>query len=97
MKDRLARRRAAQEQALGIEQTETLPDLSEAEVIDIKRRTAWRAALGALGGLGDNWPMVCRDKRRSAGKRADANVHRSSGQPCAPAGTARRLRLIFQS
>ena len=40
--DRLARWRAAQEKALGLEQTETLPDLSEAEVIDIKRRTVRR-------------------------------------------------------
>ena len=42
VKDRLARWRAAQERALGLEQTETLPDLSEAEVIDIKRRTVRR-------------------------------------------------------
>ena len=40
--DRLARWRAAQEKALGIEQTETLPELSEAEVLDIKRRTVRR-------------------------------------------------------
>jgi putative ATPase len=39
VKDRLARWRAAQEKALGIEQTEELPELSEAEVLDIKRRT----------------------------------------------------------
>jgi putative ATPase len=39
---RLARWRAAQEQALGLEQTETLPELSEAEVLDIKRRTGRR-------------------------------------------------------
>ena len=38
VKDRLARSRAAQEKALGIEETETLPDLREAEVLDIKRR-----------------------------------------------------------
>ena len=30
---------APQEKALGLAQTETLPDLSEAEVRDIKRRT----------------------------------------------------------
>jgi hypothetical protein len=34
VKDRLARWRAAQEKALGIEQTETLPELSEAEVLE---------------------------------------------------------------
>ena len=39
VKDRLARWRAAQEKALGIEQTEELPELSEAEVLDVKRRT----------------------------------------------------------
>ncbi len=39
VKDRLARWRAAQEKALGLEQTETLPELSEADVLDIKRRT----------------------------------------------------------
>ena len=43
VKDRLARWRAAQEKVLGLEQTETLPDLSEAEVLDIKRRTVRRA------------------------------------------------------
>jgi putative ATPase len=42
VKDRLERWRAAQEKALGIEQTETLPELSEAKVLDIKRRTARR-------------------------------------------------------
>ena len=42
VKDCLARWRAAQEKALGPEQTETLPELSEAEVIDIKRRTVRR-------------------------------------------------------
>ena len=42
VKDRLARWRAAQERALGIEETETLPDLSEDEVLDIKRRTVRR-------------------------------------------------------
>jgi putative ATPase len=40
--ERLARWRAAQEKALGIEQTEELPALSEAEVLDIKRRTVRR-------------------------------------------------------
>jgi hypothetical protein len=39
VKGRLARWRAAQEKALGIEQAEELPELSEAEVIEIKRRT----------------------------------------------------------
>ena len=43
VKDRLARWRAAQEKALGIEQTQTLPELNEAEVLDIKRRTGRRA------------------------------------------------------
>ena len=43
VKDRLARWRAAQEKALGLEQTETLPELSEAGVLDIKRRTVRRA------------------------------------------------------
>ena len=43
VKDRLARWREAQEKALGLEQTETLPKLSEAEVLDIKRRTVRRA------------------------------------------------------
>ena len=42
VKERLARWRAAQEQALGITQTEELPELSEAEVLDIKRRTGRR-------------------------------------------------------
>jgi putative ATPase len=42
VKDRLARWRAAQEKALGIEQTEELPELSEAEVLDVKRRTVRR-------------------------------------------------------
>jgi len=42
VKDRLARWRAAQEAALGLSDTATLPELSEAEVIDIKRRTARR-------------------------------------------------------
>jgi putative ATPase len=42
VKDRLARWRAAQEKALGLEQTEELPELSEAEVLDIKRRTVRR-------------------------------------------------------
>ena len=43
VKDRLARWRAAQENALRIEQTEALPELSEAEVLDVKRRTVRRA------------------------------------------------------
>jgi hypothetical protein len=43
VKDRLARWRAAQEKALGLEQTEELPELSEAEVLNIKRRTVRRA------------------------------------------------------
>src|SRR6266852_8529273 len=43
VKDRLARWRAAQEKALGIERTEELPALSEAEVLDVKRRTVRRA------------------------------------------------------
>ena len=38
VKDRLARWRTAQEKALGLEQTETLPELDEAEVLAIKRR-----------------------------------------------------------
>jgi putative ATPase len=42
VKDRLARWRAAQEAALGLTETETLPALSETEVLDIKRRTARR-------------------------------------------------------
>ena len=42
VKDRLARWRAAQEKALGLEQTETLPELSETDVLDIKRRTGRR-------------------------------------------------------
>jgi putative ATPase len=36
--DRLARWRAAQEKALGLEQTETLPDISQDEIISIKHR-----------------------------------------------------------
>jgi putative ATPase len=44
VKDRLARWRAAQEKALGLEQTEELPALSESEVLDIKRRTVRRGA-----------------------------------------------------
>jgi putative ATPase len=43
VKERLIRWRAAQEKALGLEQTEELPELSEAEVLDIKRRTVRRA------------------------------------------------------
>ena len=42
VKDRLARWREAQKKALGIEQTEELPALSEAEVLDVKRRTVRR-------------------------------------------------------
>jgi putative ATPase len=42
VKDRLARWRAAQEKALGLEQTETLPELSEDEVLNLKRRTTRR-------------------------------------------------------
>ena len=41
--DRLARWRAAQEQALGIAQTETLPDLSEEGIKEIKHRLGRRA------------------------------------------------------
>jgi putative ATPase len=43
VKDRLARWRAAQEKALGIEQTETLPDLSEEGIKEIKHRLGRRA------------------------------------------------------
>jgi putative ATPase len=39
VKDRLARWRAAQEKALGLTQTTTLPDLPEQEIINIRRRT----------------------------------------------------------
>jgi putative ATPase len=39
VKDRLARWRAAQEQALGLTDTSTLPDLPEQEIIAIRRRT----------------------------------------------------------
>jgi hypothetical protein len=42
VKDRLARWRAAQEAALGLTSTETLPELSEDEVLNIKRRTTRR-------------------------------------------------------
>ena len=42
VKDRLARWREAQRKALGIEQTEELPALSEAEALEVKRRTVWR-------------------------------------------------------
>ncbi len=42
MKDRLARWRAAQEKALRLAQTETLLELSEAEVLEVKRRTVRR-------------------------------------------------------
>jgi putative ATPase len=43
VKDRLTRWREAQRLAVGIEQTEELPELSKAEVLDIKRRTVRRA------------------------------------------------------
>ncbi len=43
VKDRLARWREAQEKALGLEQTEELPALSEAEVLEVKRRTGRRS------------------------------------------------------
>jgi len=43
VKDRLARWREAQRKALGIEKAEELPALSEAQVLDIKRRTGRRA------------------------------------------------------
>jgi putative ATPase len=42
VKDRLARWREAQRKALGIEQTEVLPALSEADVLEVKRRTGRR-------------------------------------------------------
>ena len=42
VKARLARWREAQRKALGIEETETLPELSEADVLDIKRRSVQR-------------------------------------------------------
>jgi putative ATPase len=42
VKDRLARWREAQRKALGIEEIEELPALSEAEVLDVKRRTVRR-------------------------------------------------------
>jgi hypothetical protein len=43
VKDRLARWREAQEKALGLAQTETLPELSEASMKDIKHRLGRRA------------------------------------------------------
>ena len=43
VKNRLARWRAAQEKALGLEQTETLPDLNEAGIKEIKHRLGRRA------------------------------------------------------
>jgi putative ATPase len=43
VKERLARWRAAQEKALGLEQTETLPDISQDEIISIKHRLGRRA------------------------------------------------------
>jgi putative ATPase len=42
VKDRLARWREAQRKALGIEQTEELSALSEADVLEVKRRTVRR-------------------------------------------------------
>ena len=42
VKERLERWRAAQEQALGLSETTTLPELSEDEVLAIKRRTGRR-------------------------------------------------------
>jgi putative ATPase len=42
VKDRLARWRAAQEAALGLTGTETLPELTEDQVLDIKRRSTRR-------------------------------------------------------
>jgi putative ATPase len=42
VRDRLARWRAAQEQALGLSATTTLPDLTEAEITTIKRRLTGR-------------------------------------------------------
>jgi putative ATPase len=43
VKNRLARWRAAQEKALGLEQTETLPDISQDEITSIKYRLGRRA------------------------------------------------------
>ena len=43
MKDRLARRREAECTALGIGQTDTLPDISQEEIISIKHRLGRRA------------------------------------------------------
>jgi hypothetical protein len=42
VKDRLARWRANQQKALGLEQTETLPDISQEEINDIKHRLGRR-------------------------------------------------------
>ncbi len=42
VRERLARWREAQRKALGIEETAELPALSEAEVLDVKRRTVRR-------------------------------------------------------
>jgi putative ATPase len=42
VQDRLARWRAAQEQALGVKAATTLPDLSEAEIVAIKRKLTGR-------------------------------------------------------
>ena len=41
--DRLARWRAAQEKALGLSETTTLPELSEAEISAIKRKLTGRS------------------------------------------------------
>lgn len=46
VKERLARWREAQRRALGIEKVEELPALSEAEALNIKRRTTRRADTG---------------------------------------------------
>jgi hypothetical protein len=43
VKDRLARWRAAQEQALGLSETQTLADLSTAQIVAIKQKLAKRA------------------------------------------------------
>ena len=42
LQDRLARWRAAQEKALGLEQTETLPDISQEDINSIKHRMGRR-------------------------------------------------------
>jgi hypothetical protein len=43
VKERLARWRAAQEKALGLDETKTLAGLSPAEVLSIKQKMARRA------------------------------------------------------